>query len=308
MDTPRISGSSGKRDVFTERYARSRNRLSPSFKRVADFIDANRIDVLTLSALDLGRAIGTSDATVVRAVQALGFDGLHDLRAELATSYGGRNAPADNLKRTWADVGESTEAAMDEVLTSLTDALGSLRSGPTRSAMLDALKILHMASRIAVFGLGPTAHIAAYFAARLRRKGRKQLVLDRTGAGLADQLLDLERGDALLMLAYGKPYREAEAALFEARRQQIPVVLLTDSTQESLTRHAGVVLTVPRGRSERIALHGTTLACLEMLLLGLATSDRGTAIAALSELDRLRATTRPARRGVRTTLETDDEE
>jgi hypothetical protein len=45
-----------------------------------------------------------------------------------------------------------------------------------------------------------------------------------------------------------------------------------------------------------------------MLLLGLATSDRGTAIAALSELDRLRATTRPARRGVRTTLETDDEE
>lgn len=294
--------------MFAERYARHRERLSPSFKRVAAFIDAHRMDVITFSALDLARAIGTSDATVVRAVQALGFEGLHDLRTELAASYRGRDAPADNLTRTWADVGGGAEAAMDDVLESLAGALHSLRAEAIRGAMLEALRILHVANRIVVFGIGPTAHIAAYLAARLRRKGRRQMVLDRTGAGLADQLLELQRGDAVLMLAYGKAYREAEAAVFEARRLQLPVVLITDSPEERLARRAAVVMPVPRGRSGRIALHGTTVACLEMLLIGLATTGQDNAIAALGELDRLRETTRPARRGARSGFDTEEEE
>lgn len=308
MPASRNHASEQRRDIFAERYARSRDRLSPALKRVAAFIDTNRIDVITLSAVDLGRAIGTSDATVVRAVQALGFEGLHDLRAELAASYGGRNAPVDNLSRTWSDVGDSAEAAMDDVLESLAGALASLRTEPLRPAMTEALKILHVAQRIAVFGLGPTAHIAAYFAVRLRRKGRRQVVLDRTGTGLADQLLELARGDAVLMLAYGKPYREADATMHEARRLQLPVVLVTDAPADNLARDATVVLTVPRGRSGRVALHGTTVACLEMLLLGLATTARSTALSALEELDRLRDATRPARRGTRTGLDTEEEE
>lgn len=307
MPTQRSNEPERKRDVFAERYARSRNRLSPAFKRVADFIDTNRIDAMMLSALDLARMTGTSDATVVRAVQALGFDGLHDMRTELAASIGGRNAPADNLTRTFADIGESAEAAMDDVLDSLATALASMRTDPIRRTMLDILKALHRTHRIVVFGVGPTAHIAAYFAARLRRKGRRQAVLNQTGTGLADQLLELERGDAVLMLAYGKAYPEAEATVSEACRLQIPVILVTDSADESLARQATIVLTVPRGRSERVALHGTTLACLEMLLLGIATTDRDTAIAALGDLDRLREATRPARRRARIDLGSDEE-
>ncbi|WP_415392494.1 MurR/RpiR family transcriptional regulator [Paracoccus sp. SJTW-4] len=308
MTKTRRSGPAPARDLFTQRHARCRDRLSPAFKRVADYIAANPIETLTLSALDLGRATGTSDATVVRAVQALGFDGLHDLRSELASAYRERSAPADNLARTWAEVGEDTEAAMDRVIASLSDALAALRDGPVRRAMPDALKILHVAERIAVFGVGPTAHIAAYFAARLRRKGRRQLVLDQMGTALADQLLELERGDALVMLAYGKPYpeAEAEATIFEARRLQIPVILLTDAPDEKPARSATVVLPVPRGRSGQVALHSATVACLEMLLLGLATTDRETAATALAELERLRETTGPARRAARTESDTEE--
>lgn len=293
-------------DVFAERYALSRDRLSPALRRVAAFIDANRMDVITLSAADLGRAIGTSDATVIRAVQAMGFEGLHDLRTELAASYGSRNRPADNLVRTWSEVGESAEAAMNDVLESLTSGLAALQMAPFRAALTEALKVLHVAQRIVIFGVGPTAHVAAYFAARLRRKGRRQMVLDRTGTGLADQLLELARGDAMLMLAYGEPYREAQATLQEARRLQLPVVLITDSPTEGLNRDATVVLTVPRGRGGRVALHGTTVACLEMLLLGLATTGRAIAISTLSELDRLREATRPTQRRVRPGTDTNE--
>ncbi len=286
------------RDVFAERYARNYERLSPAFKRVAAFIDANRIEVMSSSALKLAREIGTSDATVVRAVQALGFEGLYDLRMALAASYGGKNAPSENLTRTWAEIGEGAEAAMDEVLDAHAAGLEALRAPPLRSAMTEALKLLHGAERIVVFGLGPTAHIAAYFAARVRRKGRKQLLLDRTGSGLADQLLDLERGDVLLMMAYGKLYREAELAMFEARRLQLPVILITDVHEALFTRHAATILRVPRGRIGRVALHGATLACLEMMILGLATTNKDAAMATLERLERFREATRPTRQKI----------
>lgn len=308
MPTSRREELGQERDVFAERYARRREHLSPAFKRVAAFIDANRIDVITLSALEIGRAIGTSDATVVRAVQALGFGGLHDLRSELAAGYGSRNAPAANLARTWEDVGKSADAALDDVLSTLSAGLEALRVDAMRRNMLDAIRVLHVAHRIVIFGVGPTAHVAAYFAARLRRKGRKQAVLDRTGAELADQLLDLERGDAVLMLSYGATYREAEATAAEAYRLRLPVVLITDAPNERLARLAAAVLAVPRGRSGHVALHSTTLACLEMLLLGLATTDSETAIETLGELDRLRGMTQPRSRERRAGIELKEEE
>lgn len=281
-----------KRDVFSDRYARRREMLSPSYRRVAAFIDANRLAVLTSSAADLAREIGTSDATVIRAVQALGFGGLHDLRNEIAASYGKRDTPVENLQRTLADTSESVEAALDSVLDTFVTGLDFLRTTAFRQHVMAALDTLHAARRVVVFGVGPTAHIAAYFAARLRRKGKRQAVLDRTGAELADQLLALEPGDALFMLAYGKPYVEAELAVTEARRRRMPVILLTDAGDTEFARRMNVVLTVPRGCDERIALHGVTVLCLEMLLLGLATSDSRTAVFTLGELERLRKAAR----------------
>lgn len=289
--TPRAK----KPDVLSDRLTRRRENLSPTFKRVAAYIDANRLSVLTSSAVDLAREIGTSDATVIRAVQALGFGGLHDLRNEISASFGQRNTPVDNLRRTLAESSESVETALDTVLDVFASGLDALSTPEFRANMLAALDILHAAERIVLFGIGPTAHIAAYFAARLRRKGKKHAVLDRTGAGLADQLLDLQPCDAMLMLAYGDPYLEAEVALAEARRRRIRVVLVSDAEEMPLARRADVVLAVPRGQSQQMALHGITVLCVEMLLLGLATSDPQRAVYTLGELERLRKATRSTR-------------
>jgi DNA-binding MurR/RpiR family transcriptional regulator len=50
----------------------------------------------------------------------------------------------------------------------------------------------------------------------LNRNGRKARALDTTGRSLADQLLDLNERDALLVLSYGPPYREV-IATFQRR-------------------------------------------------------------------------------------------
>ncbi|MEO8714562.1 MAG: MurR/RpiR family transcriptional regulator [Acetobacteraceae bacterium] len=275
-------------DLFAQRLATRGASLPRAGRRVAHFIDRNRAAALASSAMDLAASTGTSDATVIRAAQALGFAGLGDLKQALVASIANPSTPADDMRRTLDDVGESTSRAVDVVLEAHHEAMQSLRSPASRGQIVAAVAALHPSERIVVFGIGPSAPLARYVAVLLGRTGRRSSTLNETGIMLADQLLDLRSGDALLVLAYGRAYREVVAIFGEARRLRLPVVLVTDSLDSKLARAADVVVPARRGRTERVALHGATLVGLEALVLGLAAIDRMRAISALERLNDLR--------------------
>lgn len=275
-------------DRFSVRLVKDGGKLTPAAYRVATFIDNNRATVLASSAADLAASIGTSDATIVRAVQSLGFAGLPELKRELAKAMQRPTTPAADMGRTLSDVGGDTDRAIDLALKTHAKAVNSLQRGPARSALTKAVQTLHPADRIVVFGVGPSAPIARYVSVLLSRHGRKARILDATGIALADQLLDLNGGDVLLVMAYGRAYREITAVFTEARHLRLPIVLVTDSLDEALTRQAEVVVPAARGKASHAALHGATLVTLEAVVFGLAAADQGRSMASLHRLDHLR--------------------
>ena len=275
-------------DLFAERLRERRDQLSGAMLRALRFIDQNRVVALASSAAELARRTRTSDATVIRAVQTLGFSGLPELRQALTTSLQAGRAPAEGMRRTLAEIGQSAERAISSVLDTHEHGIKQLREAQTRAKMADAVSVLHPAERLMIFGVGPSAPLAQYAAFLLRRMGRKAEILDRTGIGLADQLIGLSSADALLVLAYGPAYRELIAVLDEAERLGIPVVLITDALEPEIVERVQVRINAPRGRAEHVALHGVTLVCLEALVLALAASAKDEAIAALERLGELR--------------------
>jgi DNA-binding MurR/RpiR family transcriptional regulator len=287
-DVAEVKGEHPGSDLFGRRAAAAQSALSPAARRVIRFIDQNRVATLASSAAELASSIGTSDATVVRAVQALGFEGLGDLRQALVASLDQHATPADQMRRTLADVGEDADRAIELVLETQREALDALRSPAARQQITAAVSALHGAERIMVFGIGPSAALAQYVSVLLGRTGRTARPLDATGIALADQLLGLRSGDALLVLAYTRPYREVVAVFTEARRLGLPVILVTDSLDSKLGRFADVIVAARRGRAARVALHGATLVVLEAVVLGLAASNRTGAMATLERLNDLR--------------------
>jgi DNA-binding MurR/RpiR family transcriptional regulator len=275
-------------DLFARRLSERRAGLTAATLRVLRFIDQNRIATLANSAAELAQRTQTSDATVIRAVQALGFSGLPELRQALSGSLQRGSTLADGMRRTLEEVGESADRAISLGLDTNRDGLELLRSDETRAKISAAVSLLHPAERIVLFGIGPSAPLAHYSSVLLRRSGRRTDVLDRTGIGLADQLLDLRPTDALLVLAYGRAYREVVTVLDEAARLGVPVALITDTLEGKLAARAQVVIPAQRGLAERVALHGTTLICLEALVLGLAASAKDQAVATLERLNELR--------------------
>ena len=283
--------SSGSGSELDRLFQRANRQLGEAGRRVVRFIDENRQTVLASSAAALGSYVGTSDATVVRTIQALGFAGLGDLKRAILKSNDKVSTPADHMRRTLADLEKTTGQAFDSVLLAHSDGLAVLNSERCRAQIAAAVGLLDAADRIAVFGIGPSAALASYVSISLARCGRPSRTISATGSMLADQLLDLRRGDGLLILAYGRLYKEVRTVFAEARGLGLTTVLVTEAENTPLAKLADVAVAIPRGRPEQVSLHGATLVGLEAIVLSLAAARPQAALASLDKLNRLRRAT-----------------
>src|SRR6266851_516748 len=116
----------------------------------------------------------------------------------------------------------------------------------------------------------PSSAMAEYFVIQLARFGLDAVSLTRTGLLFADDLQKLREGDLVVILAYGRLYRELMVMLDTARRRGVGSILLTDTLVSVLRRKVDLVLPVARGRADMLSMHTATLGLIEALLVGVA--------------------------------------
>jgi DNA-binding MurR/RpiR family transcriptional regulator len=273
---------------FDERVSARIDQLSPAEREVTRFFQANREEVLVGSASSLASKIGTSDATVVRTVQTLGYPGLPELRRQLADEIRSDLSPASRLQRTLGTVGNALEAALQSTLAIHSQAIEELRRNVSSALFATAVGEIKNARRVVIFGLGPSAALADYFAIQLGRFGIDSATVTHTGLLIADDLNRIRPGDLAIMLAYSRVYPELRAFLDCANDVRAKTILLTDTLAAALRPRIDVILPVARGRVDSFSMHTATLALIETLLVGVAIARPKEVLASLEKLNRLR--------------------
>lgn len=274
--------------TFDQRVDAAMARLAPAEQRMARFFVEQKHLVLLRPATDIAQAAGASDATVVRTARSLGFEGLSDLREMLLRDLTGSPSPDRRLARTLDEVGEGAASALTHVIGIHESVLAVLKRPDIAAAFARSVEILGAASRRHVFGIGPSGAMAEYAALQFNRIGLPTGALSVSGVALADRLLWLREGDAVLMMAYAPLYREVEIVLEEAARRAAPVVLISDNLGPLVSDRVAEILPVPRGKADHLAMHGGTVVLIEALIIALAGSNRETALDTLDALSTLR--------------------
>lgn len=149
--------------MFRERIQTKYSELTPSFRKLADFILQRPLDAAFMTATEMARRMEVDAATVVRFAQTLGYSGFRELikevqrvvRAELTASYSATLEVTD-------DVG-LFHSLLENERHNLT--LTQARLTEQANAVLPALL---NARRIWVAGQGSCAHLAALCASALR--------------------------------------------------------------------------------------------------------------------------------------------
>jgi DNA-binding MurR/RpiR family transcriptional regulator len=267
---------------FVSRLAACAGELSPAEVRVAAFLAEHPHSVGHLSAARLADAARTSDATVIRTVRKLGYGTLAALRESLASelSLSGR---LDATVSGAAKRGSATQRLVEERIA----AVGTLPSRVDEQTLRQATDVLAPAKRVCVVGFGPAAHLAGYAAHQLGRVGVAARAMTTTGRGFADELAQLEAGDAVVVLAYDGVTAEVAVLLEHAVALEVPAVQLTADLLGADPR-AAVVLCAGRGDPMHSPTHVATVVLLEVLVLALAARRARRAEQAGRRLERLR--------------------
>lgn len=274
---------------FKDRMTRAMPGLSPAEQRMARTI-AQRMDRVVLgSAVQIAALAGASDATLLRTVRSLGYQTLAGLREDLLAELTGAAAPSRRMEKTLDDAGKDPSRALAHMVEVQHGMLAGFHRPEMNAAFTVALGILGNAPFRHVFGIGPSGALADYLSLQMGRIGLRSLALTRTGVALADQLLAIGPGDAVVIIAYAPLYREVRSLIDRAAAIGARVVLVSDSLAAVVGDQVDCTLPVPRGRSEHLALHSATMVMIEALVLGLAARDRDRALAALDDFSTLRA-------------------
>ncbi len=271
-----------------ERIAAARTGLSPAEDRVASFFADHREEAVFLSAAEIAGRLDTSDATVIRAVQSLGYTGLPALKAELREALRPRATPTLRLGRSIEELGGDPAIVLEHALATEIGLLQDARATLRPAEFSRAIDVLLGAQRVLIQGLGPNAALAEYFALRLRRMRRQAVAFGSRGVALADNLIDMRRGDAVMVIAYERASPEAELTLDHATKLKLPTILVTDTLGLALAGRHTVALSARRAGGGMFHLSAITIVVLDALLFGMAGRDRADALAAAEEMQELR--------------------
>lgn len=275
--------------TLAERVAAAASSLTASEQRVAQWLADHPQEVAFGSAEQLGRATGTSDATVIRTVKALGYQGLPALKRSLQESLREKLTPAGRLTRTLDTIGEQPESVLTQVFEQQLELLQEARRTLQPEEFHRAVELVAGSRETVVAAIGNLGALAEYLVRKLVRLQERARAATSSGFLLADDLVGLTGDDVVILIAHAPMLPEAEVVLRHANRVKAEVVLITDSLGVALADRIAACLSAPISRTGMFSAHTTTLVTMEALAFGIASRRREHAVAALDQLNELRA-------------------
>lgn len=241
-----------------------------------------------LSARELAIGARTSDASVFRAVKALGYSSLGELRQALAlaNSNGIEPLPRVRFDQTVDEIEPDQLLAAN--IARCSQGLVSLARTVPPERFKEAVDLLSSSERIVWRGVGPTGCLADYAQLHCQRDGISSISMTKAGIALADELLTLVGTDALVVFTYGPVQLHTSVVLDHAAQIGSPVILVTDGVEGKLRNRVNLVLECRRGEPLRFSSHALTIVLIESLILGVAQRNQERADESLERLGRLR--------------------
>ncbi|WP_137178274.1 MurR/RpiR family transcriptional regulator [Roseomonas sp. AR75] len=256
--------------------------LSPAQRALARHVAGNYQAVAFSTVADLARAVGVSEATVVRFANALGFSGYPALQQEVRRMVRADLKGTDRLSRA-APPSTADGGALARVMRKEMENIARLPEMQDGAALAEAAGVLRGARRVLVVGARATAPLAFHLWFALDKLGldvSRSLTADTEAT---DRLGRMDHRDAVVVIGFPRYLRALVAVLDFARRRGVRRVVVTDSPFSDLKGEIG--LHVAAESASFVAFHAAPLILLNALIEEVAAADRAGALRALQDFE-----------------------
>jgi DNA-binding MurR/RpiR family transcriptional regulator len=269
--------------VISDRY----ESLTKSEKEIANFIRKNQEESGFLSAGDIARRLGLSEATMVRFARSMGFASYPAMREELQQAFRRRVTHATRLRGKLDELREEGDI-LEQLTAAEIDYLSQALETVDRGALHKAADLIRSQERIYVFGVGPSISLVSLLEIRLTRFGKQVVPLRTAGREILDPLVSMTSKDLLFAIGFFDLSAALQLVLEHANQAGCPAILLTDTLGSIIGEKANVVLAARRGPMAEFHSLVVPMTIINALLLSFARENRTLVMKNLDELDQLR--------------------
>jgi DNA-binding MurR/RpiR family transcriptional regulator len=217
------------------RLAEAQSRLAPNRQQLIRNILSHCEETCFLSSREIAKRYAVDAATVIRTVQALGYEGFGEFNLDLRQHLMSRITPytvlevATRAKRSVAD-------HIDHSLDKAAENLNQLRTGLDRAKVVELARRIHDSPRILVVGLDFAASLAHYLAYGLAFLGYDAEAPISSEGYLQHKLKVLTAKDLVIAISFGRCLRVTVEAVLQAEKRGVHTFGITDNDTTPIAR------------------------------------------------------------------------
>lgn len=263
-------GDSG--TTLGNRLAASRSNLSPSRQKLLHRILDESDETYFLSSRDMGRRYDVDSATIIRTIQALGYEKFADFAHDLREHFVAKITPYTAMKA--AELTELTVA--DRVRQSLAkdvDNLNELRTTIDADKVVEIANRINLAQRIIVVGVDFAATLAWSLSYGLVRLGFDADAPVGSSGVIQNRLKILTPKDLLIAISFGRGLRETIEAAKSARRRNVPSFGITNGDATPIAKYCDSYLVASISRTSFIDSYVAPVGAINAILVACAHSQ-----------------------------------
>jgi DNA-binding MurR/RpiR family transcriptional regulator len=258
--------------------------LSGSRRRLIREILDNHEQTFFLSSRELAKRYNVDAATIVRTVQALGYERFADFAADLRQHFVNHITPYTVLKAATQEKRSVTDQ-VQHCLERDVESLSILRSSLQANRAVDLAKRIHSARRILVVGVDLAASLAWFLAYGLTPLGFDAHAPIGSTGNLQHKIDLLTEKDLLVAISFGRCLRETVEAVQRAHGRGVPTFGITDSDTTPISLHCDEYLIAPTSSPSFTGSYVAPMALLNTIIVACAHLRPKRALAMLSRTE-----------------------
>ena len=264
------------------RFAKS--PLSGSRRRLIREILDNHEQTFFLSSREMAKRYNVDAATIVRTVQALGYERFADFAADLRQHFVKHITPYTVLKAATQEKRSVTDQ-VQHCLERDVESMSVLRASLEGERAVTLAKRIHGARRILVVGVDLAASLAWFLAYGLTPLGFDAEAPVGSTGNLQHRIDLLTEKDLMIAISFGRCLRETVEAVERASSRRVPTFGITDSDTTPIALHCDDYLVASTSSPSFTGSYVAPMALLNTIIVACAHLRPKRALAMLSRTE-----------------------
>lgn len=213
--------------------------LFPAEKKVADYILNHIHEIVNLNVAELAKRANTSDASVIRTVKHLGYEGYYQMRIILSKDIGKEESFSGN---------EDTLTSVQKFFASEAERINRLATTIDLTQLIEIAKVVLESSSTHVVAVGNTTPISSDLGFRLERLGIRctysthyEHYLNHINLGNSDE--------CVIAFSRSGASKQVIQAVEIAKKKGMKIIVITGESKGALTSHADYVIKINEMKS-----------------------------------------------------------